>query len=77
MGQLFTKMFWRDAIERALSTAAQSVIAVTGLEVVDIISAPLNLKTLGSAAIVGFVLTIIKAVAASYIGDPDSASFVE
>jgi hypothetical protein len=77
MGQIFTKVFWRDAIERALSTAAQSVIAVTGLEVVDIISAPLNLKTLGSAALIGFVLTIVKAIAASYVGDSNSASFVE
>lgn len=76
MGQLFTGLFWRDAFERAFSTAAQAVLVVTGLDVTDVTSITLDFKVLALAAVYGFVLTILKSVAASYVGSKNSASLV-
>lgn len=79
MGQLFTKSFWLDTFERALSTGAQSVLLVYGLseDVFNVITFDASLQTLATAAVGGFLLTVVKSVAAAQIGNKDSASFIE
>ena len=78
MGQLFTKLFWADAFERAVSTAAQSVLLVYGLseDVFSVIDFDADLKTLAVAAVGGFLLSIVKALAAARVGSKDSASLI-
>jgi hypothetical protein len=71
---MFTKLFWKDAIERAISTAAQAAILAIGGQGASIVD-PGWLVALGFAA-GGFVLSIIKSLAAGAIGSPNSASFV-
>lgn len=78
MGKLFTKDFWADAFERAISTGAQSILVGLGLDAGGVLT--LNVPTVAAVGTFfagGFVLTILKAIAASYVADPDSASFVD
>lgn len=68
---MFSKTFLTDLLERAISTFAQAYGAaavVVGHNVFDLTS----LKVAGGAA----VLAVLKAVAASYKGDPQTASLV-
>lgn len=78
MGKLFTASFWADAFERAVSTGAQAVILGLSLDAGGLLT--LNVNTLTAALSFfagGFVLTVLKAIAASYVADPDSAGFVD
>lgn len=74
---MFTPLFWKDALERALATAAQSVIVIAGASDsgFGLIDEDMNLKLLAFAAVSGFALSILKAVAASYKNNTDTASF--
>ena len=69
---MFTSKFWRDAAERALSTAAQSALLVFGADQMDAISA--DWATVAGFALGGAVLSLLKAVAAAKVGNEDSAS---
>lgn len=77
MNSLFTKSFWKDAVERAISTGAQAVLTVLSLDGTNII--PVNfdwavaLSTFGFGA--GFA--ILKALVASYAGNQGTASFTD
>lgn len=71
---MFTALFWRDAVERAIATAAQAGI---GLLIVDGVTVglldvgwPGGLSVIGSAALA----SVLKSLVASNIGDPESAS---
>lgn len=73
---MFTILFWRDAAERAIATAAQAALGVlvvdggplyVGLLDVDW-SAGLSIA--GSAALA----SVLKSLVATRVGDPDSAS---
>lgn len=77
MGALRTKQFWGDALERAVSTAAQVVLSVTGADELNLINLNLNAVELITLAALGFGLSIIKAIGASYTGDKQSASLIE
>lgn len=74
---MFTKLFWKDALERAISTAAQFALGVVGLsdEVFGVITQNATLPLIVYAAITGFVLSIIKALAATGLAGTDTASF--
>jgi len=73
---MWSKKFWSDAVERALSTAAQSALLVLGAGAMpgDIINA--DWKNVGGFALGGAILAMLKAVAASNVGAKDSASLV-
>jgi hypothetical protein len=71
---MFTVLFWRDAAERAIATAAQTGV---GLLVVDSVTVglldvdwPGGLAVVGSAALA----SLLKALAATRFGDRESAS---
>lgn len=71
---MFTVKFIRDALERALSTAAQSALLVFGADQINAIDA--DWATVGGFAAGGFALSLLKAVAAARtVGSLDSASF--
>jgi len=69
---MINKKFAIDALERGLSTAAQSVLLAVGGDSLNVLSA--DWKVYAGAAGGGFLLSLLKSVAARGVGDPDSAS---
>jgi hypothetical protein len=72
---MFTQKFLKDLLERAVSTAAQTAIVAipTSLELVQSV----HWDVVAGAAGLGFILSVLKGVAASKVGHSDSASLVE
>ena len=70
---MFSRVFLRDLLERALSTAAQSALLVLGADQIDAIAA--DWSTVAGFAAGGFALAVLKGVAAAKtVGSPQSAS---
>lgn len=70
---MFTILFWRDAIERAVSTAAQSALALLGADgLLDVV----NIHTAGVLSVAGgaALLSFLKSLVAKTYGDSQSAS---
>lgn len=72
---MFTKTFWKDALERAIKTTAQALIALwatgaTGVLDIDWVNA-------FSVAGLAFLTSILTSVVGVNVGDKDSASFVK
>lgn len=65
---MFNRLFWRDAIERAIATAAQSTLAVLGADVIDVIG-DVDWKGALSVAAGGALLSILKALAAAKVAN--------
>lgn len=57
---VFTKAFWLDATDRVISTAAQSVLTVVGVDQVAPNAFTLDYKTLGGVAAGGALLALVK-----------------
>lgn len=70
---MFTKVFWQDTFERAISTAAQFLLAGIGGQAADKLVG--GWEVLLAAAGTGFILTVIKSLAAASFGPKNSASF--
>lgn len=76
---MFTKTFIKDMAERAIATFCQTVIAIIG---VTYMSNPLVLLDINwipvlIAGFIGAILSILKAIVASFTGDKSSASLVK
>ena len=69
---MFTRKFWKDTLERVVSSAVQG--ALVGWVGTDVLGQDWNL-ILGSAGGMA-VLTLLKCVAASRMGETDSASLL-
>lgn len=70
---MLTRKFWRDAAERSVATFAESFGAyVLAAGTTDVI----HLDWVGAASTAGFatLLALLKALAASKVGDPESAA---
>lgn len=72
----YNSMFWKDAAERALKTAAQAGILAIGA------AEGFNLFTLDWKSFVGFAaggafLSLLMSVGSAGVGDNDSASLVK
>lgn len=76
MTGIYSGAFWKDAIERALTTLVQTVIAValTG-GVFDL--ATLDWGAIGAAGISAAVLSIAKSIAAANVGVKGTASLTK
>lgn len=70
-----TRKFWFDTLERVAATFAQAVIAGIGLDQVSLVT--LNWPQILGVAATTALLSLLKAVAATKFGKPDSASLVE
>lgn len=72
---MFTRAFWKDAVERAIKTAAQMVIGggILG-PTTDAFNVDWRLA-LGFAA-TGFVMSLLTSIASSAIGEKGTASLV-
>ena len=69
---MFTKKFWRDTTERAISTAGEGMLLVVGADGFNVLTADWQ-NLLGGAA-GGALLAVLKALIASRIGSSESAS---
>ena len=76
---MFTKKFVKDAAERALSTFAQTALAL----IIAVAATPNNglddvpwLAVLNVSALAG-VISVLKSIIASRVNPPDSASLVD
>ena len=70
---MLTRKFWRDALERSVSTAAEAVLLVLGGDVFfDAVHA--DWATVGGAAAGGAFLALVKSLAAVKVGGDDNAS---
>lgn len=72
---MFTFLFWKDAFERAVSTAAQAALLALGAEALNVLQA--DWVTVAGFALGGAVLSLLKSLIASRVGDGDSASLVK
>jgi hypothetical protein len=71
---MWTPRFWKDAVERALKTFAQTLIALLGVGGFGIIDAPWfsSLSVAGLAAL----LSVLSSVASATVGEQGTASLV-
>ena len=72
---MFTRYFWTSALERAVKTAAQSVLLAVGADQgFDALTA--DWATIGGFALGGAVLSILSSMASTAVSDPESPSIV-
>jgi len=69
---IYTASFWRDAIERAIKTAAQSALLAIGGGAVNVVA--LDWITIGGAAGGGFVLSMLTSIASVTVTQRGTAS---
>ena len=72
---MFTLNFWRDAIERAAKTAAQTAVAMIGTGLVGILD--VDWAQVASVSAVAALLSILTSVGSGPAGDPGTASLVK
>lgn len=77
-GKMWTGQFWRDTAERTISSAAQGAVTGWGLSAVfvSVEQVVTSAEAAGFGALSMGVLTFLKCLIASNVGDPGSASFV-
>lgn len=73
-GRTYGRNFWRQAAERAVKTAAQAVALAIGGDVANVLHT--GPGVIASAAVGGFVLSIVTSVATAPVGQPDDPSAV-
>ncbi|HSV66353.1 MAG TPA: holin [Mycobacteriales bacterium] len=71
---MFTQLFWKSAIERAVKTFAQSLVAVLSVGGIGLVHAPWT--TALSAAGMATLLSLLTSVASGTVGDRGSPSLV-
>lgn len=71
-GLMFTKIFWKNLIERVISSAAGGALA--GLAVDAVIDSKEQLIAMGTAAGTAALFSFLKGLAASQFYDPQSPS---
>lgn len=71
---LFTGSFWLDALERAIKTAAQTILGLIGTNVTDVTA--LNWQEVGIVTGVTAGLSILTSIVSSGIGEPGTASLL-
>jgi hypothetical protein len=71
---MFTYQFWQLAIERAVKTFAQSLLAIFSATGVGLLTVPwtASLSTAGIAA----VLSVLTSIASTPVGEPNSPSLL-
>lgn len=68
---IYTPTFWKDAAERAISTAAQAAIGVLTAGSIGLVD--VDWASTGSIAGLAAVVSILKSIVASGIGNGDAS----
>lgn len=71
---IFSRNFVKDAIERAISTAAQAAAAVIGVAAVSVLD--VDWSQVGGVSALAAILSVLKSLAATRRGNPEDASLV-
>jgi hypothetical protein len=71
---MWTQVFWKQSVERAVKTFAQSVVAMVGASSVQVLNA--DLKAVVLASLGAAILSVLTSVASSKVNDPESPSAV-
>lgn len=71
---MLSKPFWKDALERAVKTAAQTAVALIGTGAVGIID--VDWANIASVSGVAALVSLLTSVASGPIGEPDTPSVV-
>ena len=75
---MFTRVFWKDTAERAVSTGAQFALAAIGQDVAGVDLFAVNPGNILGAFATGAVLTVLKCLAAGRVpGTLSPGSFTE
>ena len=72
---MFTKRFWLDTSERAITTGAEAALAAIGVDAVSVVT--LNWAHIGGMALTATFLSVLKSLYARRHGDPEKASLVQ
>jgi r1t holin len=70
----YGKNFWRQSVERAFKTAAQAVALAIGGDVANVLHVGPGVFV--SAAVGGFVLSIVTSIATAPVGQQDDPSAI-
>jgi len=70
----FTTVFARETAERAIKTAAQFALVTVGAGLVDVFT--VDWKGVLSAALAGFIVSVLTSVGSAPFGPADSPSLV-
>lgn len=71
---MFTKSFWKQALERAIKTSAQAALLVIPADAANIVHA--NVWVVLAAAGGGALISLLTSVVTSGVGEKDSPSAV-
>lgn len=72
MSSIYSPVFWKDATERAVKSAAQAAILAIGGGAVDVLT--LDWLTVGGAAGGGLLLSLLTSIASAGVTRRDTAS---
>ena len=75
--KLFTKEFWTDAAERAVSTGAQAVLTVLSLDGVNFIAVNFDVKVALATFGFGALYAVLKALVAARVTPEGTASLTD
>jgi len=72
---MFTIKFWKDAGERAIRTAAQALIALWATDVSGVLA--VDWVQAGSVSALAALMSILMSIAATGVGDHESAGLTK
>jgi hypothetical protein len=70
---MYTKLFWKDAVERAIRTVAQAWLAVLTVSGTNLLNA--DLKAMAAVGLTAGVVSVLMSIVASGTSNNNSASF--
>jgi len=72
---MFNKVFIKDALERSIATAAEIALALLSVDGLELMT--FDWRGFGSTVGLAFILSILKAIAGSQVGNKNDASLVK
>lgn len=72
---MWTVKFWQNALERAIRTAAQSLLALWGTQVTGVLE--VDWVQAASVAALAALTSVLMSLVATGVGDHNSPSFVD
>ena len=73
---MFNALFWKSAAERSISTAAQTAIAVIGIDAITPIL-EVEWAYVAGVSATAAALSILKSVAATHVADKGTPSLIK
>ena len=70
---MWSAKFWRDAFERTVRTMAQTLLALLGNEMLNVVA--LDWGQIVSVTVGAGLIAVLTAIVATGVGDHESASF--